>query len=193
MSNLKEQFNKQIRKDLKTKLQLKNNFQVPEIKKIVINAGLGEAKDSKEVLEDAISAIGQISGQKPRVNKSKKSIAGFKLREGQIVGASVTLRGQRMYDFLEKLVKISLPAIRDFRGLSSKSFDQFGNFSLGISDHTIFPEIKYDNAKNPISMQVNVNITAKDQNEGKVLLEAFGFPFEKRASVPNLNSGEENG
>lgn len=179
MTNLVERYNKEIKKSLKADLGCKNDFQVPRITKVSINMGLGEAKDSDDILKNAVSTLTQISGQKPKLNKAKKSISGFKLREGQTVGASVTLRGRRMYDFVERLTSVALPRIRDFRGMNDKSFDGTGNFSIGIREHTIFPEIKFDSVKSSFSLQVNISTTAKNKDEGKKLLEYFGFPFSK--------------
>lgn len=193
MANLKNLYNQEIKKSMKSEFGYKNDFQIPKISKVTINMGLGEAKDSDEILKNALLALEQISGQKPRTNKSKKSIAGFKLREGQIVGASVTLRGTRMYDFIERLTRVALPRIRDFRGMNNKSFDQSANFSLGIREHTIFPEIKFDSVKSTISLQVNISTTAKNQVEGKKLLELFGFPFAKIDNAPKIKTGEQNG
>lgn len=192
MTNLRTRYNQEMKKTLREEFGYKNDFQIPKITKVSINMGLGEAKDSEEILKNAISAMEQITGQKPRINKSRKSISGFKLREGQIVGISVTLRGDRMFDFVERLTTVALPRIRDFRGLTEKSFDQVGNFSLGIREHIIFPEIKFDQVKNSICLQVNISTTAKDQAEGKRLLELFGFPFNKKAA-PGVKTGEQNG
>jgi len=182
-----------MKKTLKAEFGYKNDFQVPRITKVTINMGLGEAKDSDEILKNALSALEQISGQKPRINKSKKSISGFKLREGQVVGASVILRGDRMYDFITRFTSTALPRIRDFRGMNEKSFDKMGNFSVGIREHTIFPEIKFDQVKSVISLQVNVSTTAKNDAEGKRLLELFGFPFDKKVAAENIKIGEQNG
>lgn len=193
MTNLKKKYNLEILKALKSELALQNDLQVPRITKVSINMGLGEAKDSDEILKNAVSALEQISGQKPRINKSRKSISGFKLREGQVVGISTTLRGDRMYDFIERLTTVALPRLRDFRGVSDKSFDQSGNFSIGIREHTIFPEIKFDQVKNSISLQVNISTTAKNQAEGKRLLELFGFPFNKKSPAAEVKTGEQNG
>jgi len=179
MTNFKEFYNQEIRKKLKESFGYKNDFQIPKITAVSVNIGAGMAKDSEEYLKNAINDLTSITGQKPKINKSRKSIAGFKLREGQVVGLSVTLRGQRMYDFIERLVSVSLPRIRDFRGINDKSFDKQGNYSIGIKEHTIFPEIKFDNVKETFGMQVNITTTAKNPEEGKKLLELFGFPFTK--------------
>jgi large subunit ribosomal protein L5 len=193
MTNLRKNYNEEMKKTLKAEFGFKNDFQVPRVTKVNVNMGLGEAKDSDEILKNAVSALEQITGQKPRINKSKKSISGFKLREGQIVGASVTLRGDRMYDFIERFTSVALPRLRDFRGMNIKSFDKQGNFSVGIREHIIFPEIKFDQVKTSISLQVNFSTTAKNQAEGKKLLELLGFPFDKKVSVENIKIGEQNG
>ena len=179
MTNLKEYYNIEIKKQLKKLFGYKNNFQIPKVTKVSVNIGSGTAKDSADQLKTLISELSMISGQKPRTNKSRKSISGFKLREGQIVGLNVSLRNQRMYDFLLRLVSVALPRIRDFRGLSENSFDKDGNFSIGIKEHTIFPEIKYDSARESFGMQINITIKAKNISEAKKLLELFGFPFSK--------------
>jgi large subunit ribosomal protein L5 len=179
MTNFKEHYNQEIRKELKEFFKYENDFQIPKITQVSINIGAGMAKDSEDFLKTAISELTKISGQKPKINKSRKSIAGFKLREGQVVGLSVTLRGARMHDFLERFVSVSLPRIRDFRGVSAKSFDKQGNYSIGIREHTIFPEIKFDSVKETLGMQVNITTTAKTPEEGRKLLELVGFPFAK--------------
>lgn len=179
MSNLKSHYNESVKKELKETFTYGNDFQIPKITKVVVNSGLGEAKDSDELLKNAKADFAKITGQIPRINKSKKSIAGFKLREGQIVGLSVTLRGERMYEFIERLVSVSLPRIRDFRGVPTKSFDGHGNYSIGIKEHTIFPEIKFESVQVPINLQVNLTTTAKTDEEGMKLLQLLGFPFAK--------------
>lgn len=189
MTNLREYYKSDVKKSMKAEFKYANDFQIPKITKVVINSGLGQAKDSDEILKNAIADMNRISGQKPRINKAKKSISGFKLREGQIVGLSVTLRSERMYDFIERLVNIALPRIRDFRGLSPKSFDGNGNYSLGIKEHIIFPEIKFENVKEALHLQVNITTTAKTDDEGKKLLELLGFPFAKPAGSGKENNG----
>ncbi len=193
MTNLEKFYNMEVKNGLKAQFGYKNDFQIPKVTKVTVNMGLGLAKDSDDILKTAISVMEQITGQKPRINKSKKSIAGFKLRSGQVVGLSVTLRGSRMYDFMERLINLTLPRIRDFRGIDDKSFDQLGNFSLGIRDHTIFPEIKFDSVKETISLQVNISTSAKNQVDGKKLLLLLGFPFSKKAETRKNKSGEKNG
>jgi large subunit ribosomal protein L5 len=180
MTSLKEKYNKEIIKKLKEEFEHSSDFQVPKITSISINVGVGKIKESKEDCALVAKDISLITGQLPRFNKARMSVSGFKLREGQIVGYSLTLRNKKMYDFIERFVNVSLPRIRDFRGLLNDSFDQKGNYSIGIKEHTIFPEIKYDNVKQPFSMQVNFSITAKNKKEAKRLLEHLGFPFEKK-------------
>lgn len=179
MIKLKEKYQKEIVNKMKEEFKYSSDFQVPKISSISVNVGVGKIKDSKEACETVVKDISLITGQLPRFNKARISVAGFKLREGQIVGYSVTLRNKQMYDFMERFVNVALPRIRDFRGLPDGSFDQNGNYSIGIKEHVIFPEIKYDNAKESFSMQVNINITAKTKEEAKRLLEHFGFPFVK--------------
>jgi len=179
MSKLKEKFQNEIIPTLKAEYKYRSYFEVPRITSISVNVGVGKIKDSKESMEAVANDVQLITGQKPRYNKARMSVAGFKLREGQVVGYSVTLRNRRMYDFIERLVNIALPRIRDFRGLPDTSFDQNGNYSIGIKEHTIFPEIKYENAKQAFGLQVNINTTAETKGEAKKLLEKFGFPFVK--------------
>lgn len=188
MTNLKNYYNKDVVSEMKETFSYNNVFQVPKIVKVTVNSGLGQAKDSEEILKTAVNDIAKITGQHPKTNKSKKSISGFKLREGQTVGISVTLRGQRMYDFIERLVNIALPRIRDFRGLPAKSFDNRGNYSIGIKEHTIFPEIKFETVKEPMNLQVNITTTAATDEEGGKLLELLGFPFVKTANAQPLKS-----
>jgi large subunit ribosomal protein L5 len=180
MTNLKEKYTKEIVKKLKEEFSHSSNFQVPKITSVSINVGVGKIKESKDDCALVAKDIALITGQLPKFNKARISVSGFKLREGQIVGYSVTLRNMKMYDFIERFVNVSLPRIRDFRGLSNDSFDQQGNYSIGIREHTIFPEIKYDNVKQPFSMQINFSITARSKKEAKKLLEHLGFPFEKK-------------
>jgi len=193
MTNLEKFYNETIKKNLKSEFNYQNDFQIPKIKKVTINMGLGLAKDSDEVLKNAISILSQISGQKPRVNKAKKSIAGFKLRAGQIVGLSITLRGARMYDFIERFVNIALPRIRDFRGVNDKSFDQQGNFSIGINDHTIFPEIKFDGVKESLSMQINFSTSSTTTESARRLFELLGVPFSRKTDSAKIKTGVTNG
>lgn len=179
MTNFKDIYFKKIIPDMKKELQLKNNFQVPKITKVVVNIGVGQSLGKKDILKKYIKNLSDITGQKPIVNKAKKSIAGFKIREGDYVGLSVTLRGQRMYDFLEKLITIVLPRKRDFRGLSPKSFDAQGNYAIGINEHTLFPDIAIDNVEFIHGLQINITTNANNSAKAKSLLTHFGFPFQK--------------
>lgn len=154
-----------------------NIHAVPNIKKIVINMGLGRKMQEKNIFEAAMEGLADISGQKPCVTKAKQSIAGFKIREGINLGVKVTLRGNKMYEFIERLINIAMPRIRDFRGLSSKSFDGRGNYSMGVKEYYIFPEIKYDKINDILGMDITFITTAKTNEKGKALLEAYGFPF----------------
>lgn len=177
MANLKELYNSEIRSKLKEELKLSNVMEVPRITKITLNMGLGEALGDKKVLEHAVSNMEQISGQKPVITKARKSIAGFKVREGWPIGCKVTLRKERMYEFLERLVSIAIPRIRDFRGVSPKSFDGRGNFAMGVSEQIIFPEIDYDKIDTLRGMDITITTTARTNEEGRALLKAFNFPF----------------
>lgn len=179
MNELKVKYSKTIRPELKNKLDLKNINEVPRLEKIVVNAGVGRAVQDSKHLENVIVTLTKITGQKPLVNKARHSIAGFKLREGNPIGASVTLRGERMYYFLDRLIRIVLPRIRDFRGLSIKSFDPQGNYSIGIREHTAFPEISYEDASSVHGLQVNIVTTAKTKEASQALLTDLGLPFER--------------
>lgn len=177
MSNLKDLYNSEIRSKLKEELKLGNVMEVPRITKITLNMGVGEALGDKKILENAVSNMELISGQKPVVTKARKSIAGFKVREGWPIGCKVTLRQERMYEFLERLVSIAIPRIRDFRGISPKSFDGRGNFAMGVSEQIIFPEIDYDKIDKLRGMDITITTTARTNEEGLALLKAFNFPF----------------
>lgn len=177
MANLKDIYNNEIRAKLKEQLKLDNVMEVPKITKITLNMGVGEALGDKKVLENAVSNMEQISGQKAVVTKARRSIAGFKVREGWPIGCKVTLRGERMYEFLERLIGIAMPRIRDFRGISPKSFDGRGNFAMGVSEQIIFPEIDYDKIDKLRGMDVTITTTARTNEEGLALLKAFNFPF----------------
>jgi large subunit ribosomal protein L5 len=174
---LRTQFDQVIRKALTEQFGYKNVMQVPRVDKIVLNMGIGEAVADRKKVEQAAEAMAAIAGQKPIITKSRKSIATYKLRDGQAIGCKVTLRKARMYEFLDRLVNIALPRVRDFRGLNPKSFDGRGNYSLGIKEHTIFPEIDYDKAQDMWGMDITVCTTAKSDDEAKALLTAFNFPF----------------
>ena len=177
MAKLKDLYSSEIRAKLKEELQLDNVMEVPRITKITLNMGVGEALADKEVLEHAVSNLQQISGQKPVVTKARKSIAGFKVREGWPIGCKVTLRKERMYEFLERLVDISIPRIRDFRGLNPKSFDGRGNYAMGVTEQIIFPEIDYDKVDKLRGLDITITTTARTDDEGRALLKAFNFPF----------------
>ncbi|PTL38452.1 50S ribosomal protein L5 [Alkalicoccus saliphilus] len=179
MSRLKEQYNKEITPSLKDKFDYSSVMEVPKIEKIVVNMGVGDAVQNSKVLDKAVEELTQITGQKPIVTKAKKSIAGFKVREGMPIGAKVTLRGERMYDFLDKLVSVSLPRVRDFRGVSKKAFDGRGNYTLGVKEQLIFPEINYDNVDKVRGMDIVVVTTAGTDEEARELLTQFGMPFQK--------------
>ncbi len=177
MANLKTLYNTELREKLIAELKLENPMEVPRITKITLNMGVGEALGDKKVLEAAVSNMEQISGQKVVVTKARRSIAGFKVREGWPIGCKVTLRSDRMYEFLERLISISIPRIRDFRGVSPKSFDGQGNFAMGVSEQIIFPEIDYDKIDKLRGMDITITTSARTNEEGLALLKAFNFPF----------------
>ncbi len=179
MNRIKEKFNKTIRKELKAKLGLDNILAVPEVKKIVVNAGVGKTLKDPKYLESIIEDMKKITGQQPVKTLSRKSISGFKIRENQVVGVVTTLRGERMYDFLDKLVSIALPRVRDFRGLSLKGFDGQGNYHIGIREQTVFPEISEDGLEHSFGFQVSIVTNAKDDAKGRELLKSLGFPFQE--------------
>lgn len=177
MANLREVYETELRGKLKEELGLANVMEVPRITKITLNMGVGEAVGDKKVLDAAVADLQRISGQKPVVTKARKSIAGFKIRDGWPIGTKVTLRGERMYDFLERLVSIAIPRIRDFRGISPKSFDGRGNFAMGVTEQIIFPEIEYDKVDKLRGLDITITTTARTNDEGRALLKAFNFPF----------------
>lgn len=177
MSTLKELYNKEIIPSLMKEFEYKTVMQVPKLEKIVINMGVGEGAREDKFIDAAIQDLQTITGQKPVVTRARKSIAGFKLREGQTIGAKVTLRNENMYDFMEKLIKVALPRVRDFRGISNHSFDGHGNYTLGIKEQLIFPEIEYDNILKISGMDIVFVTTAKTNKEAESLLKAFGMPF----------------
>ncbi|EJP73647.1 MAG: 50S ribosomal protein L5 [Gammaproteobacteria bacterium] len=179
MANLKQRFNEELVPVLKDKLGLSNVMAVPRLSKVVINMGVGEAANDKKHLQSALENLTVIAGQKPVTTTARKSVASFKIREGWPLGCKVTLRGEKMYDFIERLINIAIPRERDFRGLNSKSFDGQGNYSFGIKEQIIFPEINYDNIDNIRGMDVCINTTAKNKDEAKALLEVLDFPFKK--------------
>ena len=177
MSRLKEKYDKEIVDNLINRFGYKNIMQVPKIDKIVVNMGVGEAKDNPKTLESALNDLELITGQKPIICRAKKSISNFKLRENMPIGCKVTLRRNRMYDFMDKLLNIALPRVRDFRGVSGKSFDGRGNYSLGLREHLIFPEIEYDKIEKIRSLEVVFVTTSKTDEEARELLKFFGMPF----------------
>lgn len=174
---LRTQFDTELRKKLTEQFGYKNAMQVPRLEKIVLNMGIGEGVNDRKKVEQAAEAMAAIAGQKPVITRSRKSIATYKLRDGQAIGCKVTLRKARMYEFLDRLVNIALPRVRDFRGLNPKSFDGRGNYSLGIKEHIIFPEIDYDKAQDVWGMDITVCTSAKNDDEARALLAAFNFPF----------------
>ena len=180
MARLKEQFEKEFIPELKEELGLVNIMEVPRVTKISVNMGVGEAKTDAKLLDDAVAELTTITGQKPKITRARKSIANFKLREGMAVGCTVTLRGARMYEFLDRLVSIALPRIRDFRGIKPRSFDGRGNMSLGIKEQIIFPEIDYDSITQTRGMDITITTTARNDDEGRALLKKLGMPFKER-------------
>ncbi|MBU9720212.1 MULTISPECIES: 50S ribosomal protein L5 [Bacillaceae] len=179
MNRLQERYRKEIVPALTEKFNYSSVMEVPKVEKIVINMGIGDAVQNSKVLDKAVEELTAISGQKPLITKAKKSIAGFKLREGMPIGAKVTLRGERMYAFLDKLVSVSLPRVRDFRGVSKKAFDGRGNYTLGVKEQLIFPEIDYDKVDKVRGMDIVVVTTAKSDEEARELLTQMGMPFQK--------------
>jgi large subunit ribosomal protein L5 len=177
MARLKEHYREKVVPDLIAKFGYKTQMQVPRILKITLNMGVGEAVADKKVLENAIGDMQKIAGQKPVATKSRKSIAGFKIREGYPIGCMVTLRGEHMYEFLDRLVTIAMPRIRDFRGISGKAFDGRGNYNMGVREQIIFPEIDYDKVDAVRGMNITITTTARTDEEGRALLAAFQFPF----------------
>jgi large subunit ribosomal protein L5 len=176
---LKARYGAELRSKLKDELGLANVMQVPRLEKIVINMGVGEALKQQSLLDGAVADLEVITGQKPVVTKAKKSIAGFKLREGNAIGAKVTLRGDRMWEFLDRLISIAIPRIRDFRGLDPRSFDGHGNYTFGVTEQLIFPEINYDKVDATRGMDITIVTTATTDDEGRALIRSFGFPFKR--------------
>jgi large subunit ribosomal protein L5 len=177
MARLKEVYNKEIAPKLQKELGLANVMEVPRITKVTLNMGVGEAIGDKKALENALADLTLISGQKPVINKARKSIAGFKVRQGWPIGTKVTLRRERMYEFLERLISVAIPRIRDFRGINPKQFDGRGNFSMGVSEQIIFPEIDYEKIDKLRGLDITVTTTARNDDEGRALLRAFNFPL----------------
>ena len=188
---LLEEYKTRVVPALREKHGYKNVHEIPKIAKVVVNSSIGAGADSKEALEIAKSEIAMITGQRPIATLSKKSIANFKLRQGQAIGAKVTLRGRMMYEFLERLIKMSLPRIRDFRGVSTKAFDGNGNYTLGVSDQSIFPEIELDKVKRNIGFDITIVTTARSNEEAKSLLSELGMPFSDKAKKPAVRKTEE--
>jgi len=180
MARLQDIYNETLVDELRSKLGYANVMQIPKITKITLNMGLGEAVGDKKIVQHAVSDLTKIAGQKPVVTMSRKSIAGFKIRDGWPIGCMVTLRRERMYEFLDKLVNISLPRVRDFRGLNPRAFDGRGNYNLGFNEQIIFPEIDYDKIDKLRGLNISITTTAKNDEEGKALLKAFKFPFKKK-------------
>ena len=176
---LKKQYNDKIKASLQKQFGYKNGMMTPKIEKVVINMGVGEAVNDRKAVEQAAAELTKIAGQKPIITKAKKSIASFKLRDGMAVGCKVTLRKDRMYEFLDRLVTVALPRVRDFRGLSPKSFDGRGNYALGLKEHIVFPEINYDQVEKVRGMDIIVCTSAKTDDEARALLAEFNFPFRK--------------
>lgn len=180
-ARLREKYTKEIKPALLKELNLNNTMAVPRLEKIVVNMGLGEATQNVKVMDPLMTDLGLIAGQKPVVTRAKKSIAAFKVREGMPIGAMVTLRGEKMYEFLDRLISTALPRVRDFKGVSTKSFDGRGNYTLGIRDQLIFPEIDYSRVEKLKGMNVTIVTTAKDDQQARALLQHFGMPFRQTA------------
>jgi large subunit ribosomal protein L5 len=176
-ARLKERYQKEVRKKIQDEFGIKNPMAVPKVEKVVLNMGVGEAISNIKILDTAVDELATITGQKPVVTKAKKSIASFKLREGQSIGARVTLRGEKMYEFLDRLINIALPRVRDFRGVPTKSFDGRGNYTLGIRDHVIFPEIDVAKVDKSKGMNITIVTTAKNDEQARFLLRELGMPF----------------
>ena len=179
MAKLHDYYIDQVVNELKDKFGYKSVMQVPRVEKITLNMGVGEALTDKKLLDNAVADLTAISGQKPLITKARKSVAGFKIRQGYPIGCKVTLRGERMWEFFERLIHIAVPRVRDFRGLSAKSFDGRGNYSMGVREQIIFPEIDYDKVDRVRGLDITITTTAKTDEEGQALLAAFNFPFRK--------------
>lgn len=172
----------EIKPKLREELGMTNPMEVPTLEKIVLNMGIGEALDDKKAIDEAVDELGLISGQKPRINRARKSIANFKLREGTPIGVSVTLRGERMWEFFDRLLSVAIPRVRDFRGLSPRAFDGHGNYSVGASEQLIFPEIDFDQVTTTRGLNITIVTTADNDEHGRALFDAFGFPFRRAAA-----------
>ena len=192
MPRLKSKYQSEICAGLQASLELSNVMQVPRLEKIVVNMGVGRATQQPSLLEGAVADMTRITGQKPKVTKSRDSIANFKLRENQAIGCMVTLRGDRMWEFLDRLISVAIPSIRDFRGLPSHSWDGRGNYTFGLSDQTVFPEIEYDKIDAPRGMDITIVTTAMTNDQGRALLDAFGFPFKRGAEATVATKKKSN-
>jgi len=181
MNRMHERYRKEVAPALFKAFKFKNVMQVPRIEKVVVNIGLGEAMDNPKALEAAVSDLTQITGQKPIMTKARKSIANFKLREGRLIGSKVTLRGDRMWSFLDRLLNIALPRVRDFRGVSANAFDGRGNYTLGLRDQLVFPEIEYDKIDKMRGMEITIVTSARNDDTARALLQMLGMPFKKEA------------
>jgi large subunit ribosomal protein L5 len=179
MVRLEQYYREKVVPRLREELKIANVMQVPRITKITVNMGVGEAVADKKVMDAAVADLAKITGQKPLITKSRKAIASFKIREGLPIGAKVTLRGKRMYEFLDRLISIAIPRIRDFRGVSARAFDGRGNYTMGVKEQIIFPEIQYDQVDQVRGMDITITTTAVDDRHGRALLDAFNFPFRK--------------
>ncbi len=177
---LADRYRSEVAPKLRDELELENVMQVPRLEKIVVNMGVGDALADAKLIDAAMEDLQVITGQKPRLNRARKSIANFKLRAGQAIGASVTLRGDRMWEFFDRLISLAIPRVRDFRGLSPRSFDGHGNYSFGLTEQLVFPEIDYDKVVKVRGMDITICTTAEDDAGGRALLEAFGFPFRRQ-------------
>ena len=180
MNRLQEKYNNLVKPELINQFNYSSTMQIPRLEKIVVNMGVGDAVSNSKVLDDAVAELQAITGQKPVITKAKKSIASFKLREGMPIGCKVTLRGERMYEFLDKLISISLPRVRDFHGINENAFDGRGNYTLGVKEQLIFPEINFDNIKKMRGMDIVIVATANTDEEGRALLSLLGMPFYKK-------------
>jgi large subunit ribosomal protein L5 len=177
---LKEQYDTEIKGQLQKDLEFGNVMQVPRLRKIVVNMGAGDAAADAKLIDGVVADLRTITGQQPKVNRARKSVSNFKLREGQAVGASVTLRGERMWEFFDRLIALAIPRIRDFRGMNPKGFDGRGNYSFGVTEQLIFPEVDYDKVMKIRGMDITLVTSAKTDEEGRALLDAFGFPFRRQ-------------
>jgi len=180
MNRLKEKYNKEVKQTLKKEFEIKNDMSLPKVIKVVVNMGVGAAVADAKLIDEAAKELETITGQKPSIRKAKKAISNFKLREGLSIGCMVTLRKERMFEFLDRLVNVALPRVRDFRGLSDKSFDGRGNYTLGLKEQIIFPEINVDKINKILGMDITFVTTAKNDNEAYELLQSFGVPFRKK-------------